>query len=59
MEDFNLQYGFCTAIGCKGNHSFERITILVIINRELRNFMKLLVAMLKSEWKFVGTVKNV
>ena len=27
MEDFNLQYGFCTANGCKGNHSFERITI--------------------------------
>ena len=26
MDNFFLAHSFCTAIGCKGNHSHEKIT---------------------------------
>ena len=41
MEDFNLQFGFRTAIGCKGNHSHEKISIFGHYKYRVKEFYEI------------------
>ena len=58
MEDFNLQYGFCTAIGCKGNHSFEKITIFGHYKYRVKRFYEISCCYVKERMEICSYCKK-
>ena len=58
MEALSLQYGFCTAIGCKGNHSFEKITIFGHYKYRVKEFYEITHCYVKEQMEICSYCKK-
>ena len=58
MDDFFLQFSFCTAIGCTGNHSHEKISIFGYYKYSVKEFYDITCCYVKEQMDICSYCKK-